>query len=43
MSTFGAESEGIEIYSLADALKTKITIFCIDYRGFQPIQYKENL
>lgn len=36
---FGSESEGVEIFSLANAMKIKIIIFCIDYNGFQPVSY----
>ncbi len=40
---FGQESEGIQIYALAEALQTRITIFCIDAGGFEPVYYMENL
>lgn len=36
--TFGSESEGVEINSLTDAMKTRLTIFCVDQDGLHPIQ-----
>lgn len=41
--TFDQESEGIEIYSLTHAMKTKIIVFYVDEKNFVPIEYMENL
>lgn len=36
VAQFGSESEGIELYSLAEAMNVKITIISIDKEGFHP-------